>query len=79
MVNFKSKCVEYKGGKCVICNYTTYNGSLHFHHIDPTQKDFSISQFKSYKFGKIVTDELDKCVLLCANCHGEVEAGLVRI
>ena len=51
--------------------------ALQFHHLDPTQKDFGISgTTKSFEKLK---PELDKCVLLCANCHGEVHEGLLDI
>ena len=79
MNEFKRKCVEYKGGKCVECNYTKYYGALEFHHLDPTLKDFTISHLRSYTFDKIVTDELDKCVLLCNRCHREVEGGILLL
>lgn len=74
--NFKLKCVEYKGGKCVICGYNKYIGALEFHHLDRTTKDFSIGKMRGRSFDKIKI-ELDKCELLCANCHREVEAGAV--
>lgn len=74
----KSKMVEYKGGKCQNPNCPTpggYNrclGALEFHHIDPTKKDFSLSHLKRYAFNEVVKEELDKCILLCANCHREI-------
>lgn len=70
----KSKLVEYKGGKCKECGYNKSINALHFHHLDPSQKDFSISG-KSWSFDKLKV-EVDKCVLLCANCHAEVHEGL---
>lgn len=70
----KYQCVEYKGGKCFICSYDKCIKALEFHHLDPTQKDFSISTIS--KSFETVKSELDKCVLLCANCHREVHAGL---
>ena len=73
---FKSRCVEYKGGCCQSCGYNKYNGALEFHHLNPLNKDFTISHMKSYSFDDIVKSELDKCVLLCANCHREVENGI---
>ena len=79
MKNFKLKCVEYKGGKCIICKYDKYIGALEFHHLDRNTKMFSISSLRSYSFNKKVIDELNKCALLCANCHREVEAGLLEI
>ena len=62
--------VDYKGGKCEICGYCKCIGALHFHHIDPTIKDTDWHLFKNRKLEK-VKDELDKCKLLCANCHAE--------
>lgn len=64
----KQLAVEYLGGKCVDCGIETDQYAIYdFHHIDPMMKDFSMG--KSFKsFDKIKT-ELDKCVLLCANCH----------
>lgn len=66
----KKKCVEYKGGKCIKCGYAKYLQALHFHHLDPTQKDFNISGSHARSWIKI-KEELDKCVLLCAICHIE--------
>ena len=71
---FKMKCVEYKGGSCFKCGYDTYIGALEFHHLDPTQKDFTIAKVKLTTFGEKVEKELDKCVLLCSNCHREQHA-----
>lgn len=69
---FKQKCVEYKGGKCERCGYDKYNGSLDFHHIEPDKKDFSIAHIRAYSFDNKVKKELDKCILVCANCHREI-------
>lgn len=66
---YKKEAVEYKGGKCKNCGYNIYSGALEFHHIDPTQKDFKISKFRNVN--GIVKSELDKCILLCSNCHKE--------
>lgn len=73
---FKKLCVEYKGGKCCLCNYDTYIGALEFHHLDPKQKDFNVSKARFTKFDDRVTSELDKCILVCANCHREEHAKL---
>lgn len=72
----KELCVEYKGGCCKSCGYSKYLGALEFHHLDPTQKDFALSHAKAWKFNDRIKKELDKCVLLCSNCHKEVEAGV---
>ena len=71
---FKRKCVEYKGGDCQHCGYNRYIGSLEVHHLDPTQKDFTIAKARLTKFDEKITKELDKCVLLCSNCHREQHA-----
>ena len=47
---FKKSCVDYRGGKCEVCGYSRYIGALEFHHIDPTQKDFSIGKLKLTTF-----------------------------
>jgi len=75
--DYKLKCVEYKGGKCIICGYNKYYGALEFHHLDPSQKDFTIAG--SNKSFDILKLELDKCVLLCATCHREVHGGLITL
>jgi hypothetical protein len=65
----KLKAVEYKGGKCQNCGYNKCIGAMDFHHLDPQEKDFTISG----NAGKweTIKNELDKCVLLCKNCHAE--------
>jgi hypothetical protein len=68
---FKQQCVNYKGGKCENCGYSKYIGALDFHHKDPSQKDFNISKVKLRKFDRSIKKELDKCSILCANCHRE--------
>lgn len=74
----KEKAVDYKGGKCQLCSYNKCMSSLIFHHLDPSQKDFNIggAHCRSWETMK---KELDKCILLCHNCHGEVHTGLVII
>jgi len=75
----KEKCVEYCGGKCKICGYSKYVGALDFHHLDPSTKDIAFSKFRATSWDKnkdILIKELDKCILLCANCHREVHGKL---
>jgi transposase len=67
----KKEAINYKGGKCVKCGYNKYDGALDFHHIDPSKKDFSISRKKNCSL-ETIKPELDKCILLCRNCHSEV-------
>lgn len=75
----KIKAVEYKGGKCVICGYNKCYEALHFHHLDPTKKDFGISKSGNTFIWDKLKEELDKCVCLCANCHAEVHAGIIEL
>jgi hypothetical protein len=63
------------GGCCAICGYDRCEWNLHFHHVDPTQKAIAMTM-GSGKALATYRAEAEKCVLLCANCHGEVEAGL---
>jgi transcriptional regulator len=72
----KKELVDYKGGKCMICNYDKCIEALHFHHTDPLEKHFNISA-SSLAFNKLIK-EVDKCVLLCSNCHVEVHQGLFK-
>lgn len=71
----KDKAIEYKGGKCKICGYDKSKRSLTFHHRDPNEKEFGISKYKTLSWEKIKI-ELDKCDLICANCHGELHEKL---
>lgn len=71
--------VDEAGGGCCICGYDRFAGALQFHHLDPRSKRFSLSQ-KGHTVGiSQARDEAAKCVLLCANCHAEVEAGITRL
>jgi hypothetical protein len=65
----KQKAVDYLGGKCSKCGYNKCLAALDFHHINPNDKDSDYTNWRM-SFDKLKT-ELDKCVLLCANCHRE--------
>ena len=65
------------GSRCAICGYSKYTGALEFHHRDPNEKDFTISNDRAKLEESI--EESKKCILLCANCHREVHAGLAKI
>ena len=73
---FKQACVDYKGGKCERCGYSRCLTALDFHHRDPAKKDFGIGHARTVRFSDGIRRELDKCSLLCATCHREVEAGV---
>lgn len=63
----KKQCVNYLGGSCSVCGYSGV--ALHFHHKNPKDKKFALSR-KSGNF-ETLRPELDKCILLCGNCHFE--------
>lgn len=70
----RARALDYMGSKCQICGYQRCMASLHFHHPDPSAKEFTVaSRLTSWDR---IRRELDKCVLLCANCHGEVHDGM---
>jgi hypothetical protein len=75
----KEMAIEYKGGKCICCGYNKCPGALEFHHTDPDGKDFSISNKGVTRSWEKIKKEIDKCVLVCANCHREIHAGLITI
>ncbi len=67
----KEKAVKYKGGKCEKCGYDKCIWAFDFHHIEPKQKDFNISRYSTTCWEKI-KKELDKCIIVCSNCHREL-------
>lgn len=71
---FKRRCVEYLGGKCLECGYHKCYMALDFHHRNPEEKDFKIAEAISKRFDDEIKRELDKCDLLCANCHRETHS-----
>jgi hypothetical protein len=68
----KEKCIEYKGGSCSICGYSKCADAMEFHHVDSSEKEFGIGGKGVSRSWDRIKVELDKCVLLCANCHREV-------
>jgi hypothetical protein len=74
--SIKKKAINLKGGCCVLCGYNTCISALHFHHVNSFEKEFSISSQNNWKE---IEDELNKCILLCANCHAEVHEGKIDL
>lgn len=75
----KAKLVEEFGGACKLCDYKKCQQALQFHHLDPKTKKFSIAQFGNARAYEKMKEEARKCILLCGNCHAEVEAGITEI
>jgi 5-methylcytosine-specific restriction endonuclease McrA len=83
----KQWAIEQCGGKCLLCGYFRCYRALEFHHRERRKKEFGISEgiLKKVRFRTIeeckslLSEELTKCVILCANCHREVEAGYASV
>jgi len=75
----KRRLVERAGGACQLCGYDRYDGVLQFHHVDPQSKEFAISRNGTTRSWAELCAEADKCALVCANCHAEIEAGYVDL
>jgi transposase len=74
----KQILVEEAGGCCRLCGYDRHVAALEFHHLDPYTKEFGLAQRGAHRIDKLRA-EVRKCVLLCSNCHAEVEAGFVEL
>jgi len=70
----KKALVKYKGGACCKCGYNKCLRALEFHHLDENEKDFGIS--KTCKDFDDLKKEVDKCILVCSNCHAEIHEEL---
>jgi len=64
--------------KCLICGEKE-SVCLDFHHIDPSTKEFSVAAAYMSKTKERLLKEISKCVVLCANCHRKVHAGIVKL
>lgn len=75
----KERLVSEFGGQCKLCGYNRYFGALDFHHIDSKTKSFALSvKGLSYSWDSLKL-EANKCVVLCKNCHAEVENGITPL
>ena len=77
--SLKADAITYKGGRCERCSYYSCQDALQFHHLDPTQKDFGISASGHTRSWEKLKVELDKCIMVCANCHAEIHAELATL
>lgn len=69
--------IDEAGGRCAVCGYDRCVLNMHFHHVDPATKELDMTA----RVGRSLAafrEEAKKCVLVCANCHGEIEAGLIK-
>lgn len=75
----KEMAIAYKGGKCNICGYDKCNTALDFHHKDEKNKKFGLSVRGLTRSWDKTKNELDKCILVCANCHREIHEGITQL
>ena len=73
----KLLAVEYLGSKCMLCGYSKCIEALEFHHL--YDKKFGLSSRGITRSWNSIKEELNKCILVCANCHREIHAGLVQL
>jgi hypothetical protein len=79
VVGRKQRLVELRGGGCEICGYSRCLSALTFHHLDPATKRFMVSESNQHRSWSSLVEESERCVLLCSNCHREVEAHVLEI
>jgi hypothetical protein len=75
----KLQLIREAGGACIICGYDRCPGALQFHHVEPSEKAFHISGRGVTRALEAARLEAQKCVLLCASCHAEVERGFADL
>jgi hypothetical protein len=75
----KAILVAEAGGKCAICGYDRHVAALGFHHVDPGLKIMNVSARGVALALSTLRAEAEKCVLLCANCHAELENGAAEL
>lgn len=75
----KRQLVEEAGGRCILCGFDEHPAALQFHHLDPATKQFHLSERGLTRSIARVRGEAEKCVLLCGNCHAQVEAGAKEV
>jgi DNA-binding CsgD family transcriptional regulator len=74
----KQRLVQEAGGACAICGYNKCVAALHFHHLNPSTKRFALSRQGVTRSFAEAQEEARKCLLLCSNCHAEVESGMTE-
>ena len=72
----KKRMIYVMGDRCQCCGYNKCISALEFHHINPKDKEFTFSANTNRSWFSVIP-ELKKCVLVCANCHREIEAGII--
>lgn len=79
----KEDCIKIMGGKCNVCGYNSYIEAMDFHHVNPESKEHGISLLLNKAIMNnnllvVLRKEIEKCILLCSNCHSELHAKLEK-
>lgn len=75
-IRLKERATYVLGDKCACCGYNKCIQALEFHHLDPKQKDFNFGT-NTNRSWEATRSEIQKCILVCANCHREIHYGLI--
>jgi hypothetical protein len=75
----KEILVQEAGCACRLCGYSSCVSALEFHHLVPAEKQFGLASGGLARSLSVIRIEAKKCVLLCGNCHAEVEAGITSL
>lgn len=72
------RAIKELGGRCIVCGFDRYPCSLDFHHKNRRFKDPNYRSMRGWSWKNILI-ELEKCILLCKNCHAAIHAGFLEI
>lgn len=76
----KSDLIKVFHSKCCICGFDSYQEALDFHHVNPEEKSFGLTDSNAVtKALDKQLEELKKCVLVCVNCHRGIHAGYINL
>lgn len=73
----KERIIYVMGGECQCCGYKKLNSALELHHLVSQEKEFTVASNTNIAWSS-VRKEIQKCILVCANCHREIHAGLIN-
>ena len=74
----REMALQYLGNKCILCGYNKCGAASDFHHLDQKNKKFGLSQEGLTRSWEKTKQELTKYMLVCANCHREIHAGILQ-
>jgi hypothetical protein len=81
-IKLRKKYRDLFNSSCCVCGYSKCTGALHFHHLDPKTKKFTITDAVHGRVRATeeeIYEEIAKCILVCANCHAEIHLNKYEI